>query len=78
MLEKVKKILSKYVDTPPRESITLESSFLEELQLSSIELVTMMVDFEDEFQIEIPEKIISSIVTVGDIIKILDEEYKIR
>ncbi len=77
MLEKVKKILSKYVDTP-RESITLESSFLEELQLSSIELVTMMVDFEDEFQIEIPEKIISSIVTVGDIIKILDEEYKIR
>lgn len=77
MLEKVKQILVQYVNVP-KEEITLESSFLEELKLTSLELVTMMVTFEEEFGIEIPEKTISSIVTVGDIIKILDEEYGIR
>lgn len=77
MLERVKQILVQYVNVP-KEEITLESSFLEELKLSSLELVTMMVTFEEEFGIEIPERRISSIVTVGDIIKMLDEEYGLR
>lgn len=76
MLEKIRDILEEYVDVP-REQITLETNLLSDLGLSSLDVVNIIVAFEDEFVIEIPDQKISAIITVGDIVKMLREEYGI-
>lgn len=74
MLEKVRNILEEYVDVP-KEQITMETNLLNDLGLSSLDVVNMIVAFEDEFEIEIPDRKLSEIVTVGDIVKLLQEIY---
>lgn len=74
MLEKVRNILEEYIDVP-KEQITMETNLLNDLGLSSLDVVNMIVAFEDEFGIEIPDRILSEIVTVGDVVNLLQEEY---
>lgn len=74
MLEKVRNILEEYVDVP-KEQITMETNLLNDLGLSSLDVVNMIVAFEDEFGIEIPDRKLPEIVTVGDVVKMLQEEY---
>lgn len=77
MLEKVRNILEEYVDVP-KEQITMETNLLNDLGLSSLDVVNMIVAFEDEFEIEIPDRKLSEIVTVGDVVKLLQEEYGMK
>ena len=77
MLEKVRNILEEYVDVP-KELITTETNLLNDLGLSSLDVVNMIVEFEDEFEIEIPDRKLSEIVTVGDVVKMLQEEYGMK
>lgn len=72
MLEKVKEILKDYTETPPSE-ITLTSNLAKDLDLNSLDVVNIVVAFEDEFEIEIPDREIKNLTTVGDIIKYLEE-----
>lgn len=72
MLEKVKEILKDYTETPPSE-ITLTSNLVKDLDLNSLDVVNIVVAFEDEFEIEIPDREIKNLTTVGDIIKYLEE-----
>lgn len=72
MLEKVKEILKDYTETPPSE-ITLTSNLAKDLDLNSLDVVNIVVAFEDEFEIEIPDREIRHLTTVGDIIKYLEE-----
>ncbi|MGN0376826.1 MAG: acyl carrier protein [Suilimivivens sp.] len=76
MLEKVRNILEEYVDVP-KEQIIMETNLLNDLGLSSLDVVNIIVAFEDEFGIEIPDRKLSEIVTVGDVVKLLQEEYGI-
>lgn len=72
MLEKVRNILEEYIDVP-KEQITMETNLLNDLGLSSLDVVNMIVAFEDEFGIEIPDRKLSELVTVGDAVKLLQD-----
>lgn len=74
MLEKIRNILEEYVDIP-KEQISMETNLLNDLGLSSLDVVNIIVAFEDEFGIEIPDRKLSEIVTVGDVVKLLQDEY---
>lgn len=74
MLDKIREILVDYVDVP-KDEITLKTSLLNDLQLSSLDVVNIMVAFEDEFGIEIPDQKITELVTIGDVIELLQEEF---
>lgn len=71
MLEKVKKILADYTEIHPSE-LTLTSNLVKDLNLSSLDVVNIVVAFEDEFKIEIPDREIKNLTTVGDIVKYLE------
>ncbi len=45
-----------------------------DLGLSSFDVVSIVSDFEDEFDIEIPDKDIRKFVTIGDIIMYLQNK----
>ncbi len=67
MLETIQSILSKYT-TVSKDEITEKSVLTADLGLSSFDVVSIVSDFEDEFDIEIPDRDIRKLVTVKDII----------
>lgn len=76
MLDRIRNVLEEYVDIPT-EQINLETNLLNDLDFSSLDLVNIIVAFEEEFDIEIPDRKISKIVTVRDVIEILKQDYGI-
>lgn len=72
MLERVKKILLDYTEIPASE-ITLETDLVNDLDFNSLDVMNIVVTFEDEFNIEIPDRAIKDLVTVGDIVIYLEK-----
>ncbi|MCQ2467588.1 MAG: acyl carrier protein [Clostridia bacterium] len=71
MVEKTIEILSKHV----KEGIEIkpESALVADLGLTSLDIVDIIVSFEDEFDMEIPDQIIPSLSTVQDIANYLEK-----
>jgi acyl carrier protein len=67
MLDKVIDILSEFT-TLDKENITENSNLITDLDLNSLDVINLVVAFEDEFNIEIPDHKIKELNTVGDII----------
>ena len=49
-----------------RGSLTLEKSFLQDLKADSLDLVELVMEFEDQFKISIPDEDYEKIKTIGD------------
>jgi acyl carrier protein len=55
------------------EKVTDEAAFVEDLQADSLDTVELVMAFEEEFGIEIPDEDAEQMRTVGDAIKYLKE-----
>ena len=71
MFDKVKEIISKYTEV---ENITEDLSLTNDLALTSLDVVSMVGDFEDAFDIEIADEDVMQIKTVGDILGYLKKK----
>lgn len=56
-----------------QEEITDESSFVEDLGADSLDTVELIMEFEDEFGIEIPDEQAEKISTVGEAVVYLEK-----
>ena len=65
VFEKVKEITAEQLDID-ESTITLESSFINDLEADSLALVQLMMALEEEFDVEIPDEDADEISTVGD------------
>ena len=72
MLEKVKEILLDHTQVPADE-IGLSTDLVKNLGLNSLDVVNLLVTFEDELGIEIPDRAIQDFVTVGDLVDYLEK-----
>jgi acyl carrier protein len=70
--DRVKKIVSEQL-TVPEDQITPQKAFEADLGADSIGLVELMMQFEDEFDMSIPDEEAEKIKTVGDAIKYIEE-----
>ncbi len=59
------------------KEITLETSFLHDLGVDSLEVIELFMMFEEEFNVEIPDEGSEKIHTVGDFIKYIEEKMRI-
>lgn len=66
MLEKIREIMTRYVELEP-EDIKEDSRLAEDLGLTSFAVMSMMGDFEEEFEITVDENELTDIYTVKDI-----------
>jgi len=57
-----------------REKVTPESSFMEDLGADSLDTVELVMAFEKEFDIDIPDEDAEKMRTVGDALKYLTEK----
>jgi acyl carrier protein len=56
----------------PKEEVTRQSSFVDDLKADSLDVVELVMEFEDEFEITIPDDDYDKIRTVGDAIDYID------
>jgi acyl carrier protein len=70
--ERVKKIVVEHLNVDP-DKVTENASFIEDLGADSLDTVELVMAFEEEFGIEIPDDAAESIVTVGDAVKYIDK-----
>ena len=72
MFEKIKEIIVEQLGVEDAE-VTMESSIIDDLGADSLDIVELVMAFEDEFGVEIPDETAEKIATVGDIVKYLEE-----
>ncbi len=71
--EKVIGIVSEQLGVAKQE-IKLESKFVDDLKADSLDVVELVMEFEDEFEITIPDDDYDKIKTVGDAISYITEK----
>jgi len=70
--EKVKGIIVEQLGVEEDE-VTLEASFTDDLGADSLDIVELVMAFEEEFGIEIPDEDAEKISTVRDAVSYIDE-----
>jgi acyl carrier protein len=65
VLERVKSIVVKELEVDA-DKVVETASFIDDLGADSLDLVELVMAFEEEFNIEIPDEVQESIRTVGD------------
>jgi len=71
--ERVKKIVIEHLNVEA-EKVTENASFIDDLGADSLDTVELVMAFEEEFNVEIPDDAAESIVTVGDAVKFIKEK----
>ena len=71
MLEKVISIISEYQDILA-DTIHADSHLVNDLGFTSYDVVSLVGKFEDEFDIEVPDRKIKLMKTVDDIVKFIE------
>lgn len=66
--ERIKKIVVEHLDVEA-EKVTESASFIDDLGADSLDNVELVMAFEEEFDVEIPDDAAETIQTVGDAIK---------
>jgi len=72
VLEEVRDIVVDQLGVEEDE-VTMEASFLEDLGADSLDIVELVMAFEEEFDMEIPDEDAESIATVGDAVEYIEE-----
>ena len=70
--DRVKKIVVEHLNVE-EEKITDGSSFIDDLGADSLDTVELVMAFEEEFGIEIPDDAAESIQTFGDAVKFIND-----
>lgn len=72
VFERVKKIVVDNLDVED-DKVSEAASFIDDLGADSLDLVELVMAFEEEFNIEIPDDVQENIRTVGDAVKHIKE-----
>ena len=55
------------------DEVTLESTFIDDLGADSLDIVELIMAFEEEFNVEIPDEAAETIKTVQDVVNYIDQ-----
>jgi acyl carrier protein len=68
VFEKLRKIISEQFDINPN-NITMDSSFQDDLNADSLDVVELIMAIEDEFDLEVEDESVEKISTVRDVVE---------
>jgi len=72
VLEKVKEVISEQLGVDDTDSITTETTFIDDLGADSLDIVELIMALEEEFDMEIPEEEAEKITSVGDVVNYIE------
>jgi len=70
--QQIKDVVVELLNVDP-EKVTMEARFREDLEADSLDLVELIMAFEDKFGGEISDEDAQKITTVGEAVKYIDE-----
>ena len=70
--DRVQKIVVEHLGVEG-DKVTQEASFIDDLGADSLDIVELVMAFEEEFGVEIPDDAAEKISTVGDATNFIDE-----
>jgi acyl carrier protein len=70
---KVIEIVAKQLDMD-KEKIKMETSFIHDLGADSLDIVELVMEFEEAFGLNIPDEDAEKISSVGDVVKYIKEQ----
>ena len=73
--ERVKKIVVEHLGVEEAK-VTEAASFIDDLGADSLDIVELVMAFEEEFSVEIPDDAAEKIATVKDAISYIEEKQK--
>lgn len=59
-----------------KEQVTRETAFIEDIGADSLDLVELIMELEQEFEIQIPDEEAEKIRTVGEAVDYIEQEQK--
>lgn len=71
--EKVKEIVVEQLGVDAAE-VNIDSTFIDDLGADSLDIVELIMAFEEEFSVEIPDEVAEKIKTVRDAVELIDKE----
>lgn len=71
--DKVKEITVEQLSVDAAE-VSMDSTFIDDLGADSLDIVELIMAFEEEFNIEIPDETAEKIRTVRDAVELIDKE----
>lgn len=71
VFERVKNIIVEQLDVE-EDKVTMEASFKDDLEADSLDVVELVMELEDEFDMEIADEEAEKINTVGDAVNYID------
>lgn len=72
VFEKVRSIIMDQLDAE-EDKVTMDAVIQDDLGADSLDIVDLVMSFEEEFDIEIPDDQVENIKTVGDVVKYIEE-----
>lgn len=75
IFEKIKGIIVEQLGIT-ETSITMESSFIDDLGADSLDIVELIMALEEEFDTEIPDADAEKVVTVGDVVDYIKDHVE--
>lgn len=74
MKEQIIEIILDNCEDLPKETIEITDRFVEDLNVSSMEVLSIISDVEDEFDVKISNTESKKLKTVGDLINFIEEK----
>jgi len=71
--EKTREIIVEQLGVNP-EQVTPNARFIEDLGADSLDTVELVMAFEEEFGVEVPDEEAEKLLTVGDVIRYVEEK----
>ncbi len=73
--KRIRKIISVKLDVS-EDRVTAESTFVEDLGADSLDTVELLMALEEQFNIEIPDRVAESLFKVGDLLQFIEADAR--
>lgn len=71
MFEKIKELIVNETGVE-EEAVTMGAAFKEDLHIDSLDLFELVMSFEEEFGVEIPNEDLEKLTTVGELVSYME------
>lgn len=73
IFERIKEVIGEQLGIEDIETITMETTFIDDLGADSLDIVELIMALEEEFDMEIPEAEAEKITSVGDVVEYIQK-----
>jgi len=76
IFDRVKDVIVEQLGIEDESSVTMTTTFIDDLGADSLDVVELIMALEEEFELEIPEVEAEKIVSVGDVVEYIKSVQK--